>query len=283
MDKKELFVVDSFIEVEEQIENLNEKIDSIAIEHDSAIDEVKKSIGELSSEISEGCDELFERATKESSAIIAEVEEAIESQKGLFESMLTSSIQQLAKEIRAEIPNIPELPKVDEIGISTRAYQQTYEAIRPLIPIAETPDTIRDKFDISLLTKKIDAKFISNLEDYIDGSKIKNLPLLGQRIIEHGGVGGFIETPIKAGANIVVTKDASGAWVITSTASGGGSSGFQDFTVNRSGNYISSVVVGAVTFTITRTGSYISSVTNGTETLTFTRNGSNQITSGTVS
>lgn len=37
--------------------------------------------------------------------------------------------------------------------------------------------------------------------------------------------GGFIETSIKAGANIVITKDGTGAWVITSTASGSGGGG----------------------------------------------------------
>lgn len=38
--------------------------------------------------------------------------------------------------------------------------------------------------------------------------------------------GGFIETSIKAGPNITVSKDGSGSWVITSTGSGEGS-GFQ--------------------------------------------------------
>lgn len=39
--------------------------------------------------------------------------------------------------------------------------------------------------------------------------------------------GGFIETSIKAGTNISVSKDASGAWVITSTGGSSGGSGFQ--------------------------------------------------------
>lgn len=70
---------------------------------------------------------------------------------------------------------------------------------------------------------------------------------------------------------------------VLETSGGDGSTGFSNFIVTRSGNYISSILVGSTTYTVSRTGNYISSVTNGTETLTFTRNGSNQITSGTVS
>lgn len=287
IDKKELFVVDSFLEVDDKLGVLDKKMDSFIEENDSTIDGIKESIEKLSSDISDECESIFERSTKESNSVISEVEEKIEVQNRVVDDKLSSlglqlnsSIKNLAKELRDEMPEIPDAIEIDQEAIIGSASRRALETIKPLIPSVETSSSIRDKFDLSLTTRKIDAKFISNLEENIDGSKIKNLPLLGERIIERG-VGGFIETPIKAGSNMVVTKDASGAWVITSTASG--SSGFQAFTVTRTGSYISSILVGSTTYTISRTGSYISSVTDGSQTLTFTRNGSNQITSGAVS
>lgn len=60
-------------------------------------------------------------------------------------------------------------------------------------------------------------------ENQIDASHIRNLPRMVQNVVQ--APGGFIETPIKAGSNITVAKDAFGAWVINSTASGSGGSG----------------------------------------------------------
>ena len=55
---------------------------------------------------------------------------------------------------------------------------------------------------------------------HIDYSRIRNLP--PPQIVQMGGghVGAF-ETPIIAGSNITVTKNAFGNWVISSTATGG--------------------------------------------------------------
>lgn len=56
----------------------------------------------------------------------------------------------------------------------------------------------------------------------IDAKHIKNLPEATQQIIHNSYPGGFVETPIKAGANITIGTDASGAKVISSNASGSG-------------------------------------------------------------
>lgn len=66
------------------------------------------------------------------------------------------------------------------------------------------------------------VNYIETLEgdDRIDAKSIKNLPTATQTIIERGG--GFVETSIKAGSNVTVTKDAFGTWIIASSASGSG-------------------------------------------------------------
>lgn len=59
-------------------------------------------------------------------------------------------------------------------------------------------------------------------ENRLDAKAIKNLPQMTQTVIrEQMNVGGF-ETPIIAGSNITVTKNAQGKYVIAGTASGGG-------------------------------------------------------------
>lgn len=68
---------------------------------------------------------------------------------------------------------------------------------------------------------------INGASEQIDYSRIKNLP--PPQIINQGGfrTGGY-ETPIKAGTNVTVTKDPFGAYVISSTATGGtGGSSYQ--------------------------------------------------------
>lgn len=61
---------------------------------------------------------------------------------------------------------------------------------------------------------------INNGKDLIDASKIKNLP---QPTVNHitQGTFGQVETRLKAGTNITITTDSTGAKVINSTASGG--------------------------------------------------------------
>lgn len=136
-----------------------------------------------------------------------------------------------------------------------------------------SPDTGAD------MVKKINSLPIKP-EFQITADHIKDLPPTFQRIIEQHGMQAN-ETILTAGENVSITKDAFGKWVISAT--GGGSTGFSDFTITRSGDYISSVLVGSTTYTYSRTGAYISSVTDGSQTLTFTRNGDNQITEGVVS
>ncbi len=71
----------------------------------------------------------------------------------------------------------------------------------------------------SSLIKKINAAPLTD-ENKIDYGRIKNLP---PPVVIHdgGGYGAPLEPVIKAGANISVYKDISGAWVISSTGGGG--------------------------------------------------------------
>lgn len=103
------------------------------------------------------------------------------------------------------------------------------------------------------------VNYIESLEgdERIDAKAIKNLPTTREIVREVAG--GFIETPIKAGSNTTVTKDASGSWVISSTGGGGGISDGDkgDITVSGSGTVwnIDAGVVGITELSATGTPS----------------------------
>lgn len=65
------------------------------------------------------------------------------------------------------------------------------------------PQEVRNLLELLQGDERLDAKYIKNLPQSVI-----------ERIVERGG--GFIETPIKGGTNVTVSKDASGAWVISS-------------------------------------------------------------------
>lgn len=67
-----------------------------------------------------------------------------------------------------------------------------------------SPQEVRDLLELLQGDERFDAKYIKNLPTGVI-----------ERIIEKQG--GFIETPIKGGSNVTVTKDVSGAWVISSS------------------------------------------------------------------
>jgi hypothetical protein len=75
-----------------------------------------------------------------------------------------------------------------------------------------SPDTRED------IIKKINEGGVLK----INASEVTGLPDFTREVVREVGMG-FVETPIKAGSNISITTDASGARVISSTASGGGS------------------------------------------------------------
>lgn len=73
-----------------------------------------------------------------------------------------------------------------------------------------SPDTRED------IIKKINEGGVLKIK----ASEITDLPEFTREVVREVGMG-FVETPIKAGSNISITTDASGARVISSTASGG--------------------------------------------------------------
>lgn len=91
----------------------------------------------------------------------------------------------------------------------------------------------KKQIDILKTIKPVDTTELKAEIDSLRG-EVRNLPRLYQRAQGPSGPH-FIETPIKAGSNVTVTKDASGAWVITSTGGGGGS-GYQSATGSVNGS-----------------------------------------------
>lgn len=72
------------------------------------------------------------------------------------------------------------------------------------------------------IVRKINAGDINALK--IQASQITGLPEFTREVVREVGMG-FVETPLKAGSGIAISKDASGANVISSTSSGGGTWG----------------------------------------------------------
>lgn len=94
-------------------------------------------------------------------------------------------------------------------------------------PAGYTPEKGKDYFDGKNGSPDTGEEIIKKIntegKEKIDASRIKNLPKFTREIIkEIGAHGGAYETPVKGGTNITVRKDASGAWVISSTSGGSG-------------------------------------------------------------
>lgn len=115
----------------------------------------------------------------------------------------------------------------------------------------DTGEDIRKKLESLKPGDQLDAKYIKNIDQY---SRI---------IIQERGPGGkgFVETPLKAGANISITRDATGALVITGTSGGG------------SANVIFGEVVAgsSTTFTLSQTPSGTISVSANGQVLKLTQ------------
>lgn len=81
--------------------------------------------------------------------------------------------------------------------------------------------------------KKIVEKINSGGNEKINASEIKGLPEFTREVIHEVGSVGHIETPLKAGTNVTITTDSSGAKVIS--ASGGSGSGIVETVVAGTG------------------------------------------------
>lgn len=79
-----------------------------------------------------------------------------------------------------------------------------------------------EKISVKDFIAELNASSIDNDDFKIDAKHIKNLPqMLAPMPMPHGGFSTPLETVIKAGANVIVTKDISGAYVISATGGGG--------------------------------------------------------------
>lgn len=219
---------EKFKEVETSLQKSNDAIITIAQrEVISSMDSMKGFVTDRMMENDAAMSELESafnvRMDNSISKLEADYSKRIDDVKALIpkpfvlnrQELIDSAVQSSYERI---VPLIP--PKADENLIIEKAK----ESIVPLIPAAETSDSVRSKIDQSLEKRGIDAKFILNLEDSIDGSKIKNLP--PRQVIYEGKSGGFTETALKdATTGRFLSKDASGAWLVP-TGSGGSSSSF---------------------------------------------------------
>lgn len=124
------------------------------------------------------------------------------------------------------------------------------------------------------IVRKINAGDINALK--IDASQITGLPEFTREVVREVGMG-FVETPLKAGGGISITKDASGANVVSSTSLGGGSVSFGTTTqipyMNAGGtdfDYSSNFVFTGTKFNLT--GADLSEVSNITSNIATTIN-----------
>ncbi len=107
-------------------------------------------------------------------------------------------------------------------------YEKLTQEVLPHIPIpedgedAEFTEEIKEEIVIAVIKnfkKGYDPKFKKEIEEAVSEA-VKNIkPVI---INQEGGRdwGAPFELPIKAGVNIIVTKDASGAYVISSSSAG---------------------------------------------------------------
>lgn len=93
---------------------------------------------------------------------------------------------------------------------------------------AEFTDEIKEEI-IEKVIKELKAEYDPKLKKQIEDAvkeALKDMKPNTTIIRESGGIGAPFEIPIKAGTNVTVTKDASGAYVISAT--GGSSENFAD-------------------------------------------------------
>lgn len=90
---------------------------------------------------------------------------------------------------------------------------------------AEFTEEIKDDIALRVMGSLRDMWTVELAKQVKEGiaKAVKDIKPVTTFINQGGGIGAPFEVPIKAGTNVTVTKDASGAYVISSTGTGGGS------------------------------------------------------------
>lgn len=194
LEKGDVAVFQKLLEYEDERDEIKEEISSIVDEAISKIDEALSKIenGQDGRDGVDGRDGRDGRDGKDAD------------ENKIIERVLSSVKVPDKEELKYEILSEIELPENGK-DADEEAIVKKIEGNIPALG-----ERIRDSLELLEGENRLDAK------------AIKNLPQMTQTVIrEQMHVGGF-ETPIKAGSNITVAKDASGAYVITGSASGGG-------------------------------------------------------------
>lgn len=209
--------------IKEKISTVNKSIDS----NKTILDVLEEKINNLTQDLDSNSSNLLNKLQEDYDNLKSIISNAISKQEQLSQDKNSLTEEEL-KNIRLSIDEkvrmmtssietlISKIP--DEASIVDRTYQK----LRPYIPEEESASSIRSKFDETLGKTPISAKDIANLEEFIDGSKIKNIPRIMDRVVIESGGRGFIETSIKDSTGRLLSKDASGAWIVPASTGGSG-------------------------------------------------------------
>lgn len=193
-----LAIANEFVDIGEKIDTVQKKADKIA--------------EEINLKLTEVVDEVKKKISKYDEELVLEIDrEELKGEKGEQGDKGEKGV----KGDRGEKGEIGIAGLDGEDGADADE-QSILEALQEILPTPKdgSPDT-PEEIVIKLQTLKGEKR--------LDAKAIKNLPKFTREVIrEMGAHGGAYETPIKAGTNITVRKDASGAFVISSTAGGSG-------------------------------------------------------------
>jgi hypothetical protein len=211
----------------DKLETIKKKIEEIQAKNAMASDmksfitlvlkvivDAKDKFNSISKENLNQIQKALDYITDEHSKLLSNVNHETTSQKKDFDAKLTE-LNKLIEEVKAiEVKDGEDGIDADEDLIVEKVLEK----------IPAQKEVILD--DRQKIVEKINSG--KDKDTKIEAKQITGLPDFTREIVKEVSVG-FPETPIKAGTNTTVTKDASGSWVISST--GGSSVGaFTDLT-----------------------------------------------------
>lgn len=198
--------------------NLKKAIEGGAVQPDELIavsDALLAVIETKRKELEESLIRLDSARGKEIQTLQKELSEKESALSEIITSVKTDGSKQIEEQVKRLEKELNELSELIPDPIDLSELENKIEEVKKSIPTIPEAKELTGPEIVDLLNA-----LAVNSELQIDASHIKNLPQSVRELIHAG----FPETQIKAGSNVTVRKDASGAWVISSTGGGGSGS-----------------------------------------------------------